>query len=341
MKIFLKKLKSEKGATGIDVVMAAAMILITITVVSILYVNTSLQSRNIKRTAGATRIATNIAENIQALSYEEFISSYNGIAITDTYNGVDYRKVEGSQSNFKIFDTKIPTGYTFYIKADPVYGSHTNPKEQFDLVRDIEIVLTYKLGDGVEDISYSLTKQRELIDECNAPQTSYLREKGLTTANTNIYPIKYVETVGDYVKTTEDDIDWYDYTNKKWAVILVSDKKENEVFDANGKYTGITAKKYIWIPAFFVNDVGNEFRAFRYNSSDKIIEKSTLTSLVDDTGNTSTFSYYTFAEKPSDYTTVTEDTSTGLWVEMLPDNLTDIRQALILNSSSYGPFIIH
>lgn len=143
MKNLLKKFKSEKGATGADVIISSAMILLTITVVSILYVNTSLQTRNIKRTAGATRIATNIAENIQALSYEDFVYSYDGIAVAEEYKGEIYRKIEGSNSN-RIFDTKIPTGYTFYIKAEPVYGSHTYEKEQFDLVRDIEIVVAYK-----------------------------------------------------------------------------------------------------------------------------------------------------------------------------------------------------
>lgn len=341
MKNFLKKLKSEKGATGVDVIMASAMILVTITVVSILYVNTSLQTRNIKRTAGATRIATNVAENIQALSYEDFIYSYNGIALTEEYKGESYRKVEGSSSNYKIFNTKIPTGYTFYIKADEVYGSHLDKKEQFDLVRDVEIVVVYKVNDNLEDISFSLTKQRELIGECNAPEVTYLRSMGVTNSSTNIYPVKYVETIGNYMKTTEDDIDWYDYANRKWAVILVSDKEETELFDVNGKYIGTNAKMYMWIPAFFVNDVGDEFRAFRYNGSDKIIEKSSLTSLADETGKTSSFSYYTFADKPSDYQKITEDTNTGMWVEMRSENLTNVQQASILNASPYGPFIIH
>ena len=341
MKNFFKKLKSEKGATGVDVVVAAAMILMTITVVSILYVNTSLQSRNITRTAGATRIATNIAENIQALSYEEFVYSYNGIAVTEEYKGEEYRMIQGSDSNYKIFDTKIPTGYNFYIRANEVYGSHLDKKEQFDLVRDIEIVLTYKLGDNIEDISFSLTKQREIIGECNAPEMTYLRSMGVTNSNTNAYPIKYVETIGSYVKTTVDDVDWYDCSNKKWAIILVSDKAEKDLFDVNGKYTGVAAAKYMWIPAFFVNDKGDEFRAFRYNGSEQIITRSSLTSLADDEGKTSTFNYYTFDAKPSDYYKITEDTNTGKWVEMRQDSLTNVVEAKVLNNSAYGPFIIH
>lgn len=337
MRNLLKKLKSQKGATGIDVVMASAMIMITIAVVSILYVNTSLQTRNIKRTAGATRLATNIAENIQALSYEEFISAYNGIATTEKYKEVDYRKVESVNSDRTIFSTKLPKGYAFYIKAEPVYGSHLDPKEQFDLVRDIDIIVTYKIGDSVDDISLSLTKQRELVEECNKPVLSYLSG----TANKTIYPVKYVETTGSYMKTNEDDMDWYDYTNKKWAVVFVSDKKENEVFDANGKYTGVELRKYVWIPAYFVEGSGNDFYAFRYNFSNKMIEKSSLTSLPDGEGKTSTFNYYTFSTHPVSQQGVDGIDGAGLWVEITDTFLQEIQPARVLNNSIYGPFIVH
>lgn len=343
MKDFLKKLKSGRGAVGVDVLTSSAMILITVTIVSILYVNISLQTRNIQRTAGATRIATNILENIQSMSYEEFTTLYDGIMVTDIYNGETYHKVEGTETNYKVFGTKIPVGYAFYIKAENVYGSHTIPTEQFDLVRDIDIVVTYKLGNNVEDISFSTIKQRELIDECNAPNTSYLNSVNSISTEAKIYPIKYSEVIGGYIRTTEDDVDWYDYNNKKWAVVLVSDKLESDLFDANGRYTGVEAPKYMWIPAFFVNlnDVGNEFKAFRYKGSEKIIIPNVLTSLADVTGETSLFNYYSFAEKPAEYQKLTEDTYTGMWVEMSESSLNSVQQASILNNSAYGPFIIH
>ena len=97
----------------------------------------------------------------------------------------------------------------------------------------------------------------------------------------------------------------------------------------------------MWIPAFFVNDKGDEFRAFRYNGSEQIITRSSLTSLADDEGKTSTFNYYTFDAKPSDYYKITEDTNTGKSVEMRQDSLTNVVEAKVLNNSAYGPFIIH
>lgn len=344
MKNFFKSLKSEKGVTGIDVVMASAMIMVTITVVSILYVNTSLQTRNIKRTAGATRIATNIAENIQALTYEQFVKAYKGLSEIEMRGDTEYRKIESVDSDQVAFSTKIPKGYVIYIYAPEVYGSHEgNPKEQFDLVRAIDIIVQYNIGKSIEEINFSLTKQRELVSECNSPDFVYLK----SAANKNIFPVKYNEKIGAYMKTTTEDIDWYDYSNKKWAVVMVSDKAESEVFDANGKYTGVVVEKYAWVPAFFT-DGENDFRAFRYKNSNKEILPGTLTSLPDSDSKTSSFNFYTFDETDGDL--VAETSATGLWVDVLDneetmetatDKINKVEQSKILNASKYGPYVSH
>ena len=76
MKEFLQKLKlrfkSNKGATGADVVVALSVIVIAMGVVSMIFVSLSNGSKRVNRTAGATRIATNIMENIERLDYTQF-----------------------------------------------------------------------------------------------------------------------------------------------------------------------------------------------------------------------------------------------------------------------------
>ena len=57
---FLSKLKSQKGVTGVDIVVSITVITLTIVVVTAIYTNIDLTSKNVNRTAGATRIATNI-----------------------------------------------------------------------------------------------------------------------------------------------------------------------------------------------------------------------------------------------------------------------------------------
>ena len=67
------KLNSEKGVTGVDIVVSVTMIVITIAVVMAIFVNISSSSREVNRTSGATRMATNILENIELMYYEDFI----------------------------------------------------------------------------------------------------------------------------------------------------------------------------------------------------------------------------------------------------------------------------
>lgn len=340
MEELFKKMKSQKGASGIDVIMSAAMIVITMTVVTMLYVNISLQSRNVTRTAGATRMATNIAENIRQISYEEFINAYDGIPDTETINLKTYRRFDGSASNRTIYDTKIPTGYTLYINADKEFGSHTAPEEQFDLVRSVDIIIRYKVGKNENEVNFSTVKQRELIGECNAPVITNLRTIDKEIKDPYIYPIKYDATIGSYIKTIEEDMDWYNYSEKKWATVVVSTKTEAELFDPNGKLrSSITDNtfKYIWIPAFYTKADGT-FAAFAYNASDKIIVKGELES---EDGSGKTFSYYTFGLNEAGYEKEYNGTATGKWIELKEENLTNVQEARILNASQYGPFIIH
>ena len=56
----LKNFKNEKGATGADIVVALSIIVLTVSVISMVYINLTNGSKNVNRTAGATRIATNI-----------------------------------------------------------------------------------------------------------------------------------------------------------------------------------------------------------------------------------------------------------------------------------------
>lgn len=70
-RIILFKLNSEKGLTGIDIVVGTSIIIITIVVVTMIAMNIDLGSKSINRTAGATRIATTMIEQIEKMYYDE------------------------------------------------------------------------------------------------------------------------------------------------------------------------------------------------------------------------------------------------------------------------------
>jgi len=67
----LLKLNNEKGLTGIDVVVGTSIIIITIVVVTMIALNIDLGGKSINRTAGATRIATTMLEQIEKMYYDE------------------------------------------------------------------------------------------------------------------------------------------------------------------------------------------------------------------------------------------------------------------------------
>lgn len=346
-------LRSQKGATGTDIIISITIIVLTVAVVSMIYVNTTLQSRNVTRTAGATRIAVNILENIEKTNYDTVASTYtsNGSPVS-TGNYAGYK----SYTDTTIFNTKIPKGYIVYLKADPVYGGHSDAAEKFDLVREIKLSVTFDVGKVNQTVDFSTSKVREIVGEVNAPNTDILALKSngedvLTNTLKNFYPIKYSEDASAYVKTTEDDIDWYNYSAKKWAMILVSGKTETEVFDINGKLKsslteGTDYKRYVWVPRYFTDSTGATFSQFCYlTTTDQAIKANTLSS-VD--GTSASLTYNTYASVSglaipthfrSSGTGSTGQEVPGYWV--ITSKVTSDAPAKILNSSSYGPCEIH
>lgn len=357
MKKLLKKLKSQKGATGTDVLIAAAMIVLAVGIVSMLYVNTSIQSKNITRTSGATRIATNLIENIDAMSYEEFLGVFavGSTEITVDKVGTKTGVNATYASSEQIFNTKIPTGFAVTIKAPLVYGSHTVAQEKFDLVRQVEVLVSYDVGKTTEQVNFSTVKQREMISECNAPATGDLRN-GFLQSGMNYYPIKYVSSINAYLKTTEDDPEWYNYTNKEWATVIISRKNENEIFDPNGKFIGTInvatdnaayTQKAVWVPRYFTNGTSSNknvlfaFNAKNNEAKDKAIQSATLTA------SGATLNYYKVVEQPSGWNNVDvnyfSDTQTGRWTLVKADNTLNTSDTFVpaLNGSQYGPCTMH
>ena len=100
-----KKLNSEKGITGVDIVVAVTMIALTISVVMSIFINTNNTARKVTRTSGATRMAT----NIYSTSYPEnppewyWISGLHDACIIGTESfefPFDYHKFIGEKNKY-------------------------------------------------------------------------------------------------------------------------------------------------------------------------------------------------------------------------------------------------
>ena len=253
----LTNLKNEKGATGADIVVALSIIVLTVSVISMVYINLTNGSKNVNRTAGATRIATNILENIDKMSYEQYNKTFedltkkteDGWGVSEDKTTVTFDpKKKTTQGTEKIFETKIPKGYKVELISQNIYPEGVAlPK--YDLIKKINVKVTFTVSKTEQNVSLYTSKEREQLAEVNKPDIDSLNISGKSYV-----PIKYSTTQKAYVVTDEKDADWYNYSNKVWAMAYVDSldniaeiKKAGKLTDAQANTTG---NIYYWIPRF-------------------------------------------------------------------------------------------
>jgi hypothetical protein len=348
---FLSKLKSQKGVTGVDIVVSITVITLTIVVVTAIYTNIDLTSKNVNRTAGATRIATNILEEIEKMYYDEFKEEISEIEKDFNKSGKEYIVEVSSDTNdtkkiiinpkkvsktVKFFNTKIPKGYLVEMKLQNSYGTDTGKK--YDMVRKIDLSVKYNVGETEEKVSLSTAKTLELCEVCNEPEIS--RETFALYPNVNpntVIPIKRVGNSYKIINETEDKNDyigWYSYENKLWAAIIVGSLDYDETTGI--LKDGFEKNMYVWIPNYG-RDNNGKF-VFRYKNTDNIIKNELLTKAGESK------SIYTMSKQTAKDLEDCEFEVSGYWIKYtdLNDNRKEgyeyIKQ--LNDSKEYGPFEI-
>ena len=220
----LKKFHSQKGITGTDVAVAIIIIAATVGVITGIYINIVNGSKENIRYSSATRIATQIAENIEAMSFDEAIS-------------VTKLKVDSSsEDERKIFNVSIPKGYSAEVKL-------SNVSSEVDVVRKFNIEVSYKVRKNYNDnIDLEVIKQRELLEQTNKPDLNLL--SNYIDSSKFYYPIKL--TSDGYVVTTTSDKNWYNYDDGYYANVYISNV-ERSIGDI---VVPVNGEKYVWIPRF-------------------------------------------------------------------------------------------
>lgn len=314
---FLQKFKSQKGATGADIVVALSIIVLTIGTVSLIYVNVSKGSKNVNRTAGATRIATNILEYIDSISYDEFNSGLNisanvdkGISVSDA-SGKKTIIIEGAKTgDERLFSTKIPKGYTVELIAENIYSDRA---EKADLIKEITVNVKFK-GAGknssdvnkIDVVSLSTSKIRDDVSYANKPDLTTL---SIATGKAYV-PIKYSKVQECYVVAKEEDNDWYNYESKIWAMVYIDTTSNINTIKKTGKLSAINNNNvYYWIPRF------SEDGKMLYGSSSHPIEYSNFNYTVN--SNTKNLSLLTVKSTTStpESNSFNGNIATGIWVQ--------------------------
>lgn len=242
IKEFLKKVKSEKGLTGADVAVAISIIILTIGVVTAIYINTTNKSKESIRYSAGTRIATQIVENIQAMTYDELVYRCSNSA----YSSVSADK-DGN-----IFGVNVPTGYSATVSAPKITSN------AIDTIRDITVDVSYTISNTTKTITLYTTKEKELLEQTNKPNLNLIDDY----SDSNYYAVKYIN--GSYIITATSDSEWYNYDIGYYALLLKSSTSYN--YGATANASEIKSNLYVWVPRFGLDSSSK--LAYCYGTSD-------------------------------------------------------------------------
>ena len=293
-----KKLHSDKGLTGADVAVSISIIVLTIAVVSAIYVNATNKSKEEIRYSAATRIATQIIENIESMTYDEVVYRYE-----NSYNSVD------ADSEGNTYNVTVPEGYSAEVTMSEV------DEYELDVVRDITVNVTYKISGVTKSITLYTVKEKELLEQTNEPDVTLI--DGYDSSN--YYAIKYSN--GSYVVTTTSDSDWYNYDDGEYALVYYSSSEYDygDTISVGSVKTGTT---YIWVPRFGV-DFYDELE-YCYGTSDYAISFELYDGLIYSyvVSGSGSGESYTMNEISAyiEETFETNDGLTGVWYAPNGDN---------------------
>lgn len=227
-----KKFKNEKGFTGADVAVSIAIIVLTIGVVTAIYINTTNKSKDSIRYSAATRIATQLIENIQSITYDELV-----YRCSNNYNSVN------AETDGKIFGVNVPVGYSAEVLAPEITSN------ELDIVRDVTVNVTYTISNTTKTITLYTKKQKELLEQTNEPNLNMISDY----SDSDYYAIKYQG--GNYIVTATSDTDWYNYDEGYYALLLKTSTQYN--YGDSVTTTDMTSGLYVWVPRFGLDSSSN------------------------------------------------------------------------------------
>lgn len=177
---------NKKGFSGVDIVIAMALIVIFVPLITTLFVNIYMNWMTTKRNAMANAYATQIIEHVEAVYYDELTEN----------------EVETFKNNLN-----IPSGYNVETSIE----TYTKTGEQTEnLIKTITVSITYKVGQNTENVTMKSLKTKEILITPNIPK---LKEE--------MIPVKYIGN--EEITTSKNDSQWYSYENKCWAHAIKDD----------------------------------------------------------------------------------------------------------------------
>lgn len=145
-------IKEEKGLTGVDIAISLIIMTMFIAMIANLIAKTNLISQNAQKKSIATSYAIQEIEKIKAQGYVETYDS-KGITSKETLKEED------------IYNNSEFTGYHKETSIkDYVYIINDNTKQK-DIVKEITVEISYKLGKEKKSIKISTYIAKETNNE--------------------------------------------------------------------------------------------------------------------------------------------------------------------------------
>lgn len=276
----------KKKIMPLEIIFSIIVVCSIIFCITLISFEIKISSQRINKKTEAALISSNILENIKIRNFDDidkYIEETSYVGISKRIEGnVQYITVFGNEFTEKFFGTQIPSDYIVELQIEN-YG------EQFNLVKNIKVAVKYSVNKKVESVDVSTVVERENIRECNPPviNDEYFNSLDIYLDDYEIIPIKYSENDNCYIVTSSDDIEWYNYSSKKWAKVVVFSREGDSLKDLflnqDGTlneninyYNSILDLKnyiYVWIPNFSIKD---DISYFRYGTGKKAIKMELL-----------------------------------------------------------------
>ncbi len=255
-----KIFKDQKGIAGADALIAVLLIALFSGLIATISYNIFISNSSINRMSKATSYIVDVFEYVDKIYYDD-VTKDN---IVNYFNSKYYT---GDRSEVKMKSTTEETVNTPYVAEINVtkYNQTEGNSGKLDLVEEITMRVTYKLGSKEQKVEMKKIKARENLITPNKPDLSLLTVE----ASYRIYPIKKVED--KWKVCNENDISWYNYEVGNWALVIQTQRNlsQQEEIDPSSLESGETF--YAWIPRYAYNNTDRSVR-FLYSNSDNYIE---------------------------------------------------------------------
>ena len=258
----MKKIKSNKGITGIDITASIVVLIMAIGIIMSMYSKYIDNSKIVRRKTEANNIAIDFVEYIEKIDYE-FIDS-----LFDSNNdGVDEVNKITAGPEDDIIDA---FGINIKDVMDTIPNEYIITLYKQDEIDNISIKFKIEVAYNVKNINYnvSLIKVKtRIIDQVNLPDMEATEVKALSKENKNRYILKYSNSKRGYIETNISDNEWYSISGEKYPIVVYAEKDK---FDLNGVIKlSDCSEIYLWVPRF--GKVSEELYGFGYDTTNYMI----------------------------------------------------------------------